>query len=131
MKTLYNLGLTYSDLKNMVELCPELEDMSDQTIIHNLNILINLNCNEKQIKNILISNPFYLTRDDDDILNLIKKLYEINIIDINILLESNPFLLNKNSYEIDEYIEQELKLGKDLEEIIDEFESNPYIIDEN
>lgn len=131
MKILYKLGLSDYDIKNMIELCPDLNDITDQNIITNINILTSIKCSEKHTKNILLSNPFYLTRDDDDILSLIKKLNELNISNINLLLDSNPFLLNKNAYEIDDYIKKELKSGKDLEEIIDEFESNPYIIDEN
>ena len=42
----------------------------------------------------------------DDVIDLINKLFEIGVTNINLLFDSNPLLLNKNSYEIDNYIEK-------------------------
>ncbi len=84
----------------------------------------------RHIKNILLSNPYFLCRSCEDILKLIKKLLEINISQINLLLDSNPFLLNKDSYEIDEYIKENMEKGQKIDDIIEDFEENPFIIDE-
>ncbi len=130
MKELYNLGLSEIDIKNIIETYPEIKDLTDEEIAKNIEILKNINCNDKHIRNILIANPYYLNRSINDIKSLIMKLKEINIVNINLLFDSNPFLLNRDSYEIDEYIKKELEEGKKLEIIVDELESNPYIIDE-
>lgn len=114
----------------MIEIFPNIINLSNIELENSIDLLKNINCNDRQIRNILISNPYYLDRSNEDILNLIKKLIQINIKNINLLFDSNPFLLNKDAYEIEEYIYKELNKGKILDEIIDEFESNPYIIDE-
>lgn len=131
MKILYNLGFNDNDIKNMLEICPNIQYLTDEEILANIEILKSINCNDRHIRNILISNPFYLDKNNEDIINLIKKLKEINIENINLLFDSNPFLLSKDAYEIDEYINKEVKNGKDIDSIVDEFESNPYIIDED
>lgn len=131
MKTLYEFGLTDSDIKDMIEICPTIINLSDDEINRNIEILKQIDCQEEHIINILTSNPFYLDRNSDDIINLINTLKHYNISNINLLFDTNPFLLNKNDYEIDNYIEQEKKLGKSIDDIIDLLESNPYIIDES
>jgi len=130
MIELYNLGLNNNDINTMLEICPTIKDLTNDEILTNIKILKSINCNDRHIKNIIISNPMYLNRLSDDIIFLINKLKQLNISNINLLFDTNPFLLNKDAYEIDEYINFEIKKGKELEDIIDEFESNPYIIDE-
>lgn len=130
MVELFNLGLNDNDIKNMIALCPEIKELTDSEIISNIEILKSINCNERHIRNILICNPFYLNRTIEDISKLINKLIEIGITHVNLLFDSNPYLLNKDDYEIDEYINKLIKNGKTLEEIVDELDSNPFIIDE-
>ena len=95
-----------------------------------IKILKYIDCLDRHIQNILICNPFYLYRSIDDVVKLIKKLLEIGMTNINLLFDSNPFLLNKDAYEIDDYINKKINNGKTLEDIVDEIDSNPYIIDE-
>lgn len=130
MVELYNLGLSESDIKNIMEMCPEIENLSDYDIVDNIKVLRDIDCLDRHIKNILICNPFYLYRSVEDVLNLIKKLLEIGMTNINLLFDSNPFLLNKDSYEIDDYINKQISAGKTIEDIVDEIDSNPYIMDE-
>lgn len=131
MLELYNLGLSDGEIKDMIEICPEILQLSKEEIHNNIDLLKRLECNERYIKNIIISNPFYLNRTIDDITKLINKFIQIGVTNIDMLLDSNPFILNKDAYEIDEYIDIEKNEGKNLEDIVNEFESNPYIIDEN
>lgn len=131
MKILYNLGFDDKDIKNMLDRCPSISYLDDKDLLTKTEILRNINCTNRHIRNILISNPNYLDKNREDIINLIQKLTEINIENINLLFDSNPFLLNKNVYEIDDYINGEIKNGKTIDMIVDELESNPYIIDEN
>ena len=131
MKELFNLGFSDEQLNDMLELCSSIKDLTDLEINTAIEILRKIDCSENQIKNILYANPFYLDRCDDDVLNLIKKLKALNISSINLLFEANPFLLNKDDFEIDEYLEKEKNKGKTIDEIIEELELNPYSIDEN
>lgn len=130
MKELYNFGFNDIDIENIIEICPEVKSLSSIEINNNIEILKSINCNDRHIRNILLSNPYFLCRSCEDILKLIKKLLELNISQINLLLDSNPFLLNKDSYEIDEYIKENMNRGKKLDDIIEDFEENPFIIDE-
>ena len=131
MKELYSLGLNDNEVKSMIEQCPNIKELVYNEIGTNIEILRNINCNDRHIRNILICNPFYLDRTKEDIINLINKLVQLNISNINLLFDSNPFLLNKDAYEIDDYIKKQLLKGKSLENIVGELESNPYIIDED
>jgi len=128
---LYNLGLTDEEIKDILEINPEINDLNEEEISNNIQILKNIGCSNKNIKNIIIANPFYLNRTIDDITDLINKLLEIGITNISVLFDTNPFMLNKEVFEIDEYINIELNNKKSIDEIVDELESNPYIIDEN
>ena len=47
-----------------------------------------------------------------------------------LLFDSNPWLLNKDLFEIEEFIEKKQEEGLLLEEIVDLMDSNPYVIDE-
>ena len=98
---------------------------------HNmLNILRYVGCNDKHIKNIIISNPYYLERLDRDVLKLIKYLKEIGLSSLGLIFDMNPFLLNKDDFEIKEYVNKRINDGKLLDDIIDEIESNPYVFEE-
>ena len=129
MQKLLDLGLSEIEIKNILEMCPNILNLTNIDINNKIEILKSIDCNNRHIKNILISNPYYLDRSDDDILNLIKKLIEIRITDINLLFDSNPYFLNKDAYEIEEYINFEISKGYNLEDIIDKIETNPYIVD--
>ncbi len=130
MEILYNLGMGDSDINAMLELCPNIKDMSSKEIEEKVYLLQKLECTEKQIRNIIISNPMYLDRTNGDIIELVRKLMSLNISCLNIVFDSYPYLLNKDAFEIDEYIKQEIKMGKTIDDIIDELESTPYLIDE-
>ena len=129
MEELYNYNLNDSDIKEMISINNDILSLSNEEIKNIVELLLKINCNDKQIRNILISNPFYLSRCISDVIDLIKKLMNLGITSLNILFDSNPWLLNKDVFELDDYINQELN-NKTLEEIVDELESNPYIIDE-
>lgn len=130
MEILFELGISDSDIKNMLEQCPDIMDMEYNEIREKIDILRYIECNDRHIRNIIVSNPYYLDRINNDILKLIMYLKEIGISCINLLLDSNPYLLNRDVFEIREYIDSKKNMGLSLWEIVDEFESNPYIIDE-
>jgi len=130
MNLLLNLGITEQEIMSMLEQYSFLKELSHKEIMDKIAILKYVNCQDRHIKNIIVSNPSFLDRLDTDIIKLIQKLFSLKITNLNLLFDTNPYLLNKDDYEIDNYIKEQLKEGKLLENIIDEFESNPYIIDE-
>lgn len=126
----YDLGIIEEDIKNMLEQCPDILDMSKEEINEKIAILTYIGCQKRHIKNIISSNPPYLERSTDDVLKLITYLKTINMNSLHLLFDTNPYFLNKDDFEIKEYVRDRLKEGKTLEDIVEEIEDNPYIIDE-
>lgn len=130
MLELNNYNLTKEDLDLMLDLNPEISESTNEEIKYNLDILKAIGCSDTNITDIIVANPFYLSKQADDVIELIAKLKSLNFTNLNLLFDSNPFLLNKDAFEIDDYIKKELAKNKSLDEIVDEFEANPYLIDE-
>lgn len=130
MIELSNIGITTLELKEIMDMFPNLKFLTNEDILNNINFLKNIGCDERQIKNIILSNPSYLYRTIEDLTSLVNKLISLNILNINLLFESNPYFLNKDAFEIDDYIKYRLSIGRKLIDIIDEIIDNPYIIDE-
>ena len=130
MMILYELGINDNELKNILEQVPNFKNMEEDEIKEKIDILYYVGCNDKDIKNIIVSNPHYLDRMSDDILKLINYLKNIGFGNISLLFDNDPYFLNYDVFEIEDYINTKLSDGILLEDIIDEIESNPYIIDE-
>lgn len=107
------------EIRDIIEINPDIKFLNNQEVKLILNILYQIGCSERQVRNIITCNPFYLNRNIEDIVNLIKKLESLGITCLNITFDSNPYLLNKDSYEIDEFIEEKKNEGINLENIID------------
>ena len=101
MIELYNLNISDETINEMIEMEPELKDINSEEIKEKELILDELGCDKKQINNIISSNPTYLTRTNEEILNLIKKLKEYNFTTLDILFDSNPYILSLESFEIE------------------------------
>lgn len=129
MNKLFELGISENDVKNMVELVPEIYDMSDEDINNKIDILKYVECNDRHIRNIIVSNPMYLDRTDDGVLRLISYLKKVGFSNINLLFDSNPYFLNYDVFEIKDYIDKQVNLGKTIDMVVDEVEDNPYVID--
>lgn len=127
MEILYRLGIGDTDIKSMLEVCPDIKELNNEEIEEKIILLEKLECTEKQIRNIIISNPMYLDRLNEDIIALVNKLISLGLSSLNIVFDSYPYLLNKDVFEIEEYIKVQ---EGNLEDIIDKLESNPYLIDE-
>ena len=130
MEELFNLGISNNTIKNMLELVPNIKEMSNKDIIDKINILKNINCSDYQITNIISSNPMYLDRTNEEILKLLQKLNNLGFNTLNILFDANPYILNLELYEIDNYIKNRLEKNETLEDIIDDMESNTYLFNE-
>ena len=123
MEYLFNLGFNENEIKNIININNEVMNLNVEEIKALVDILVNVGCKDYHIKNIISANPYYLSRSVTDINNLINKLLSLGITHLETTFDSNPWLLNKDAYEIDEYIRDEQFKGLSLEEIIDNIDS--------
>ena len=123
MEYLFNLGFNENEIKNIININNEVMNLNVEEIKALVDILVNVGCKDYHIKNIISANPYYLSRSVTDINNLINKLLSLGITHLETTFDSNPWLLNKDAYEIDEYIRDEQFKGLSLEEIIDHIDS--------
>lgn len=130
MEELYRIGISENTIKNMLELVPTILEMSEGEITEKELILKKINCDENQVINIISSNPMYLDRTNDGVLRLISKLKSYRFSMLNILFDSNPYILNLEVFEIENYINGRLNNEEVLEDIIDDLDSNPILFNE-
>ena len=130
MEELYRIGISENTIKNMLELVPTISEMSEKEIKEKELILKKINCDENQIINIISSNPMCLDKTNDIVLRLISKLNSYGFSMLNILFDSNPYILNLEVFEIENYINNRLDSGEELEDIIDDLDSNPILFNE-
>ena len=130
MEELYRIGISENTIKNMIELVPTILEMSEGEITEKELILKKINCDENQVINIISSNPMYLDRTNDGVLRLISKLKSYGFSMLNILFDSNPYILNLEVFEIENYINGRLNNEEVLEDIIDDLDSNPILFNE-
>ena len=127
---LKNLEISEKTISQMIEVCPNIKELSESEILEKIEILKKINCNDIQIRNIVSSNPMYLDRSNTDVNKLIKKMNEVGFSTLNILFDGNPYILNLDAFEIENYIKERQKNGELLEDIVDDMESNLYIFQE-
>ena len=89
-----------------------------------------LGCNDRIIRNVITSNTSILSRSVPDLEKLVAKLQQIGLTDIVDLLDANPYVLNLDAYEIDNYVKKRMESGESIEEISDNLESEPALFSE-
>lgn len=127
---LFELGISDETINNMVTLFPEIRNMNEKDLQKKVTILEKIGCSRNQIANIVGSNPEYLTKSNKVVLELINKLIDLGFRNLNILFDSNPYVLNFEAFEIENYINNRIKNGELLEDIVDDLDSNPYLFSE-
>lgn len=130
MEELFNIGINDEDLKDMLINYPDIKNLDDDEISQKINILRDIGCSDMNIRNIIEGNPNYLNRVSSNIILLIKKLEELGFKELNLLFEDNPYILDLDKYEIDNYIEDKINNGMTLSSIVDELEDNPYLFND-
>lgn len=125
MEKLVELGLTEEDIKSMLELNSQILEENELNIL--VDILSLINCDERIIRNILITNPTYLSRTKEDVVGLINKLIEIGMSNLNILFDSNPYLLDLDDFDIEDYKSEH---NYSNEELVNILEEDPFIFSE-
>lgn len=121
MKTLYNL--LGEDFKNVLDANPFIEKLDDLEIENNINFLKEIDCSYEQMKNIIVFNPWLFNRSYDELNKLKNKLISIGITNLNITFDTQPLLLNKEIFEIDDFINEQIKKGLEINEIADIIDS--------
>ncbi len=121
MKTLYNL--LGEDFKNVLDANPFIGKLDDLEIENNINFLKEVDCSYEQMKNIIIFNPWLFNRSYDELKKLKNKLISIGITNLNITFDTQPLLLNKEIFEIDDFINEQIKKGLEINEIADIIDS--------
>ena len=117
---LYNLDLNENEILDIAEANGEVQDLSEEEMIKYIYVLIDIGCTQKQIHTIITSNPAYFSRDIDDVGTFLRKLKSYDV-DVSLALEANPWLLNKDSFELDEFINEKRSLGIADDKILDNF----------
>ena len=130
IKNLIELGVSENTILSMVELNPQIKDISEIELKNKIEILKNINCSNTQIIDIITSNANFFNTIDDDNIKLINYLSELGFNCLNILFDSNPYILNLEVYEIKNYINNLLKKDLKLEDIVDELSNNTLLFNE-
>lgn len=120
MNYLYNLDLNENEILDIVDANEEVKDLSEEEMLKYIYILIDIGCTQKQIHTIITSNPAYFSRDVEDVGTFLRKLKSYDV-DVSLALEANPWLLNKDSFELDEFINEKRSLGIADDKILDNF----------
>lgn len=124
MDVLIRYGFSIEEIKNMMDSNTSIESIDDRDIYELIDLLGSVGCMNNHIRNIFISNPFYLSRNTNDIKELIKKLYDLNFNNLYVLFDINPFILNLDCNEIEEIYNTKKSEGLSDDEIVDYFNLN-------
>ena len=127
---LRNIGISQKTINQMEEISPNIKELSKEEIKEKIDILKKIKCDEIQVRNIISSNAMYLEKSNTDIEKLINKMHELGFDTLNILFDGNPYILNLEAYEIEEYIHKRENNGEKLEDIVDDMDANPYLFNE-
>lgn len=130
MEELYSIGISIETIKSMIEINRDIQNMTSSEVIEKIELLKLINCTDQQIINIISSNPLYLNKSKEDYLKLISYLSKLGFNTLNILFDSNPYILDLEQYEIEKYINEKQQEGYTYEEIIDTLEETPYLFSE-
>ena len=121
------LGIREIDIKNIGEFINEDNKEDSMKII---NLLENIGCDEKEIRNIIVGNPHILEMGYEEVFDLINYMINAKFNNLNILFDSYPVFLNKDKWEIENYINKKLQENMNIEDIISDLEFNPLLIEE-
>ena len=114
---LLELGISIQDVNNIIEFNNDITDYEDYK--KNIEALKMIDCDESEIRNIIISNPNILLRSNDDLIKLINCFKKLGFTSLNILFDSNPFLLSKDDFELINFFNKKRKEGLMDDDIID------------
>jgi len=117
------------EIKRLEEQNPYIKYQSKENLKRVIKLLADQKCNNRVLRNIIQTNPNILTRDPDDIEELIYKLKEYHVLHLEKAFDEYPYLLDKNAYEVDGYFIRKQKENMTLEEASKQLEEKPYLIE--
>ncbi len=120
MEELYSIGFDDQELIDIINCNPEIRHMDNNEINEFIKLFQALNFNDEEIKSIIYANPYALNRSMDDIERLLLKFSLLGISNFKDMFVNNPFMIDKDDYEVDEFIVNQELLGKDVDEILDD-----------
>ena len=124
MDVLIRYGFSIEEITNMMDSNQEIEKIEDKDIYELIDILVNIGCINSQIKNIFICNPFCISRNIIEIHKSIDKYKELGLDNLNVMFDSNPYLLNLEVKEIETIYNDSIDKGYTKEEIYNYFYNN-------
>ena len=130
MKELLKLGFSECTIDEMLNQNPNIKDITYEELYQKIDILKNIECSEEQVLNIIGSYPMYLDRSNNDVIKLLAFLDKLGFSVLSILIDSNPYILNLDVFEIDDYVKSRLSNGELLEDIVDDLDTNTYLFNE-
>lgn len=104
MDVLIRYGFSIEEIKNMMDMNPEIEATEDKSIYKLIDILGAVGCLNNHIKNICTTNPFYLSSSIKNVESIIDKYKKIGLDNLYTIFDSNPYLLNMDQDIIDNLI---------------------------
>ena len=119
MDSLIRFGFTIEEITILMDSNEDISYISDNDVKEIINLLKNNNCSNDTIKNIFICNPFSITNSINDTNKLIDKLKELGFNNINLLLDTNPYILNISDKFIEKLYNKKKEEGLSKDEIID------------
>ena len=99
MDFLYNLDISEKEIMEMIRNNKELLFLDDEKIKEVIYFLVKCGCTQKNIRNIIVANPYCFGRDVSDMEEVVGKIKGLGINDIDMFLENNPWLLSKDGFE--------------------------------
>lgn len=116
MDVLIRFVFSIEEIKNMMDTNFEIDNIDDEILKKLIDILKMNKCSNDEVRNILISNPFYLSRNCTAVMGLIDEMKKFGLVSLNTIFDSNPFILNLEDSDFLELIRNKKSEGlNDLE----------------
>ena len=119
MDSLIRFGFTIEEINILMDTNEDISLVNDNEVNEIIKLLKNNNCNDDTIKNIFICNPFIITNNIHDTIKLIDKLKELGFKNINLLFDSNPYILNMSDKSLEKLYNKKKDEGLSKDEVID------------
>lgn len=114
--------LSNEELLEVIMKNPSLKFIEAEDVRILIEFLYNLGCSEKDIAEIIYSNPDFLDLTKEELIKLVDKLRILGLTDYKEMFTSNPWLLTKTPEELDELLVEERKKGTAIVNILDKIE---------
>lgn len=114
--------LSYFEPEELVELIKideNIKEIDSNEIKSLISFLKKAHIKDETIKDAIYRNPYLLERTDEELVALFKKLFSINITDLDDLVMRNPEILSTEPFEIEDFLIEKRKEGYKIEDILD------------